>query len=263
MSNTVPFTDAHAIARLDFALILKNDLSDDERDQLALALQAHLDQFERLCTDDGSEDEPHIAFERKGGDDEVTESVHIHRNYVHVIWSDYRGWSFSRDGAIRYLQPVLDWVREGRLALSSVALAYRDVFFNETPDTYDVHEVLKVGSQYVAPKIFSSGQRWRHWLAWGHDERRDLPVAAYATLRIEAFPTGDDDVPLHCTEITHSQNLRWRDDAPLAKPSDDELRNVWNDARGANQTLIQELLTDDMLERIGLKEGTDERSLPH
>lgn len=263
MSNTVPFTDAHAIARLDFALTFKNDLSDEERDQLALALQAHLDQFERVGADDDGDDEFPIAFDRKGEDDEAMESVHIHRNYVHVAWSDYRGWSFSRDGAIGYLRPVLDWVREGRLALSSVTLAYRDVFFNETPDTYDAREVLKVGSQYVAPKIFSSGQRWRHWLAWGNEEHNEWPMVTFATLRIEAFPAGDDDAPLHCTEITHSQSQRWRDDAVLARPSDDELRNAWNDARGVNQALIRELLTDDMLERIGLKEGTNECSLPH
>lgn len=267
VSNTTPFTDAHAIARLDFALIFKKDLTDDERAQLALELQAHLDQFNRVEADNDDEgDEPSIAFDRTGEDDEVTESVHIHGNYVHVVWSDYRGWSFSRDSAIGYFQPVLKWVREGRLALSSISLVYRDVFFNETPDTYSASEVLKMGGQYVAQKIFSSGPRWRHWLAWRNSEAESLPVVTYATLRIEAdvvVPTGDDNASFHCTEIIHSQNLRWRDDALLTAPSDEELRKAWNSAHGANHALIQELITDDMLERIGLKEGSNERPLPH
>jgi len=261
VSNTNPFTEAHAIARLDFALIFQSNLSDEQRAQLALELQKHLDQFERMAEDDsGEDDEPVTAFERKGEGDEVTEVVHIHGNYAHVVWSDYRGWSFSRDGAIDYLRPVLQWVRDGRLVLTSVGLAYRDVFFNEEPDTYDAGDVLKIGSPYVAPKVFSSGTKWRHWLAWSDSNLVGASVRAQSTLHIEAnlLAVGEDEATIHCTEIAHRQNVRWGHAAVLTNPSDDDLRNAWDCAHRANHALIQELITDEMLERIGLKEGSNE-----
>ena len=260
MSNTRPFTEAHAIARLDFALIFQSDLSDEQRAQLAVDLQKHLDQLERAEEDEGEEDEPITAFERKGEGDEITEAVHIHGNYVHIVWSDYRGWSFSRDGAVSYLSPILQWIRDGRLALASVGLAYRDVFFNEKPDTYDARDVLKVGSPYVAPKIFSSGKKWRHWLAWDDFSLVDASVRARSILRIEATVLSADEgaATIHCTEIAHSQNVTWRNTPVLTNPSDDELRNIWDCAHHANRALIQELITEEMLERIGLKEGSDE-----
>jgi len=264
VSNTNPFTEAHAIARLDFALIFQNNLSDEQRAQLALELQKHLDQFERLVENDGSEDEePVIAFERKGEVDEVTEAVHIHGNYVHVVWSDYRGWAFSRDGAINYLRPVLRWIRDERLVLTMVGLAYRDVFFNDKPETYDTGEVLKIGSSYVAPKVFSSGKKWRHWLAWSDSNLGGASFRTQSTLRIEAdlLSVGEDEATIHCTEIAHRQSVRWGHAAALMNPSDDDLRNAWDCAHRANHALIQELITDDMLERIGLKEGSDECSL--
>lgn len=258
MSNTTPFTEAHSIARLDFALIFKGELSDEQRAQLALELQKHLDQFERVVEDDSDEDDDSVtAFERRGEGDEVTEVVHIHENYVHVVWSDYRGWSFSRDGAIDYLRPVLRWVRDGRLVLASVGLAYRDVFFNEDPDTYDAGDVLKIGSPYVAPKVFSSGEKWSHWFAWSDSNLVGTPIRAKSTLRIEAnlLTAGEDEASMHCTEIAHRQNIRWGHSVALTSPSDAELRNAWDCAHRANRALMQELITHEMLERIGLKEG--------
>lgn len=259
MSNTRPFTEAHAIARLDFSLNFRSELSDEQREQLSLALETHLNQFERAAADTDDEedgDESAIVFNRVGEDDEVTESVHIHGNYVHVVWSDYRGWSFSRDGALGYLQPVLASLRDGRLALSSVGLTYHDVFFNDVPDSYHAGDVLKTGSQFVAPKIFSSGQRWRHWLAWSNAEPENASLITNATLKIDAFSLSEDDSPLHCTAIVHSQSLRWRDDSLFANPADEDVIGAWDNARVANRALITELITDDMLERVGLKEGS-------
>lgn len=264
MSNTYPFTEAHAIARLDFSIALRNDLTGDEKGDLASAFQAHLTQFERQDIDDKEEaGEAFIAFDLKDQDGDVTESVHIHGNYVHVVWSEYRGWSYSRDSALQYLQPVLTLVRDGRLKLSSVGLAYNDVFFNDSLESYDANDVLRSDCRYLAPFVHSAGKRWHHWLAWGSEASDELALVTRSTLRVDASVTKpeDDSDPSHVTVIVHVQNIRWADDNALASPSNEDVQAAWDHAHGANNALMHEMITDDMLERIGLKEGSSERLL--
>ncbi|WIX23711.1 hypothetical protein PUV44_12270 [Xanthomonas arboricola pv. corylina] len=154
--STRPYTDAHAIARLDFALLFKKDLDAETQQDLVSRLASHLDKFglQRLAPNDSDdaldEDGDEVfAFARKDEDGDVVEEVHVHENYVHVIWSDYRGWLLSRDGAIERLGPAIDLIGSGTVEFAGVGLAYRDVFLTDEGALFDASKVFRKDSELL------------------------------------------------------------------------------------------------------------------
>lgn len=257
MSASRPFTDAHAIARLDFALVFSDHLAEELRNELQAGLRELLPEEVFEAQEDSDDGDRVYALQRKGQDDEVTEAVHVHAHYVHVVWFDYRGWSFSRDEAIKRLQPVLKMVRSGRLSLAASGLAYRDVFFNDDPSNYSAADVFRRDSRYLAPMAFESGGTWRHWLTW-MEPTPGADFKSYSSLGIDArvLPSeGEGDSGTHVTDIAHRQQIVGNQSGDVGVEwSDENLIRAWDAAHEVNQKVISGLLTTEMLRRIGLAE---------
>lgn len=265
--STRPYTDAHAIARLDFALIFTSELEDEAKARLGTSLEAHLkplglDPVGPEDEEDGDldDDEGALAFARKGEDDRVAEEVHVHENYVHVIWSDYRGWVLSRDGALERLAPVLDLIRSGALEVGAVGLAYRDVFLTDEASSFDAEALFRTVEGVVPPFLLRKGAKWRHWSGWAE------PVVAgdrwrnTCMLGIDVGERSQEDGPaVHVTEVIHRQRLSTAQDGGTVAV--DDLSALWDEAHNQNRWLVQRLVGDVMLELIGLKEGPNEHAM--
>lgn len=254
MANTRPFTEAHAIAWVDVAVIFEDKLSTDQQEDLRVAFAAILtdEGFSAAEPGDGGE----VAFERKGLGGEITEEVHIHRGYVHAMWNEYRGWTHTRDATIRRMGPVIERVRDGRLEAMGIGMAFRDVFLNETPDEYDMLDVFRPGSRFLPAIAFESGEVWKQSSNWVADTTySSLAIQAKIAFSEESDDSDDDDDGMHVTEILHRQSTYGNEDAdPSVEWSEDVVRERLNKLHQQNKDVMLELLSDEMISKIGLKE---------
>lgn len=261
MSNARPYTEAHAIARADLALLFSDDLADAQRAKLLEGLRALLTPlgFDELAdADEDDADESAVAFQRKGIDDEITEEVHLHENYAHVVSWDYRGWTNCRDSAVTHLQPVLELARDGGVKIICAGLAFRDVFFSDEPDAFSAQEIFSRGSRFLPPVTFSSGKTWRHTFNWREEATEEPGVEIYSSFSVDARERAkaeDEKATTHVTEIMHRQQIYGNNsEDPAVEWADDALRGKWDCAHRLNKALLSDLLSNEMSIRIGLKE---------
>lgn len=262
MGNTRPFTDAHAIAWIDLAILFRAKLSAEQQAYVRANFERILvpEGFEAARADDGGAG----AFERKGIAGEVTEEVHIHEQFVHLIWNEYRGWTFTLDAALKRVGFLLEDLRDGRIEPAGMGLAVRDVFFNDDPDTYQILDVFGADSRFI-PRIAyeCDDESWRQSVSYW-DARKDNPI--YSSVSIQArvaYPDSDDedkhsdtdDEGIHVTEIVHRQSIYGNKDAESAVEwSMNAVRERWSELHQRNKKLMFELLSDEMISTIGLRE---------
>jgi hypothetical protein len=251
VSNTKPFTEAHAIASVDFGLIFQDELPDKDRRALAMALTDHLKQFTRT---EGQGDGV-VVFRRKGeGEDDVAEEVHVHKDFVHAITFDYRGWLLTRNDLVDRLAPVIDKAREGELEPSSMGLTFHDVFVNDDPSSYSPSEVF-TSSSFLPEFVFEAGGMWRQSLQW--DDVLEANTRNFLAIEARNRPLEGDEEVAHFTEITHSQRLSGNQVISReVEWSYDSISRRLDHAHRRNKVLLMSLLSQDMIERIGLKEGS-------
>lgn len=236
-------------------------MGEDLRSEIQAELQV-LSPPESIHDVEQADDQETIqGWERRDEGGDVTEAVHLHAHYAHVVWFDYRGWSLSRDTSIKWLQPLLTRAMAGSLKLSGVGLAYRDVFFNDDVSAYRADDLLRRDSRHLPAISFDTGPQWRHGSSWAEqDIVAGLQVRRRHRLEIEAevlSEEGDDhgEPDLHMTEALHSQTLVVvGNSAGAVEWSEEVLGQLWDSARDANRKVVSSLLTREMLVKIGLTE---------
>ena len=263
---TQPYTAAHAIARLDFALIFSKKLEDGQRKSIAEALDGHLKAYglHAAVSEEGGvsedDDDDVVAFVRKGQDEQIAEEVHVHENYVHVVWSDYRGWVLSRDGALERLKPVIEMVEQGRLVLGGVGLAYRDVFITDDASQFSARSLFRSDGDLLPSFLMEKGAKWRHWTGW-HES--GTPTEKWRSFCMLGVDVGDrvqeDGQTIHVAEVVHRQRLSPTQEGEGIAVED--LSFLWNEAHKQNRFAMHRLIGDEMLELIGLKECQSEQSM--
>lgn len=268
VTNTRPFTEAHAVAGVDVAVVFEDKLSDIDQEELrsALASVVEAEDFVAATSDDGGE----LAFKRRGIDGETIEELHIRGAFVHTMWHEYRGWTRTREAALRRLAPVFDRIRSGRLKALGLGMAYKDVFVNEELAKYSVFEVFRANSRFIPPMTFESDEPlWKSSINWVAAAPDNGVHTTYSSLsmeaKIESFDDSEDededaeeDDSVHATEILHRQSIYRRDrnkKVDLAVEwSEDAIRGRLGLLHSQNKAVMLELLSDEMVSAIGLKE---------
>ena len=253
MGNARPFTEAHAIAAVDIALIFTDELSTAQRSSISDSLASHLTDFRRA--ESRKRKEKVIAFERRV-DDDLAEAVHIHGNYVHVISFDYRGWSITKGEMIGRIEPVFEMAQSQNVVIESAGLVFRDVFINEDPDTFAARDVFDPGSRFLPSIAFSAEKRWRSSFSW-RSEIKGLRVRSNLTLEASLDPIGEGGDDAHVTEITHRQEIFGNESGSSSFEWDAaQLSRKLDGAHQLNKDILADLLSSEMSSRIGLKEGS-------
>lgn len=256
VGNTRPYTAAHAVAAVDVALLLKDELTKGQVQLLRAQLGEILspEGFKRS----GSSDVPLVGFARKGIAGESTEELHVHKRFVHSYWTEYRGWTLTRDASIHRLEPVLALADQGQVEIAAIGLLYTDVFLNDDSNTYVATDVFKDASRFLPRFVFTAREFWETKSTWFDDLPGSDEHAVYSSITIEARSEDggeDSSVDRHVTEISHRQRIFCKEDRGGAALSDRGLiATVLNGAHSLNRSLMIELLSEDMLARIGLKE---------
>ncbi|MES2671787.1 MAG: hypothetical protein V4673_15385 [Pseudomonadota bacterium] len=197
-----------------------------------------------------------VAFKRKGIAGEVVEELHIHGAFVHIVCNEYRGWTFTRDTAIKRLTPLFSRLKDGRAKFSSAGMSFQDVFLSDDPGNYFLSDVFRVGNRFLAPAISEGHNRWKQDVSWVGKKTESAFVTADTFLKIEAKIASSDpeDKQSHVTEITHRQLASWKSGKVTALTDESYFREVLNELHCRNKSLLLELLNDEMISKIGLKE---------
>lgn len=269
---TSPFTGAHAIVFADFGLSVRKGFSKRSLASLQAAMEGPLleDGFRRLADSDcGGSDQLRFGYERlaPGVEQEVVETVHVHAGHVHVLLHEYRGWEVTRQTAMKRLGPVLDFFRASAFD-ARLVLAFRDAFVNKTPRRYSPLDVFKPNS-LLPMTVFEVGEFWHQQLTLVDDaaegeewERIFSRLSVEARVRrigketLEEGKAKKSDF-VHWTEITHRQQLVGNRKAAAEVEWSDEVVAARLDVmHRRNKVTMLELLSHEMLERIGLTEKT-------
>lgn len=253
MSNTRPFTEAHAIASVDFGLLFPADLPAKTRQLIARALTKHLGKASFVPSNPDEGDL--IGFERNSSADEhdLAEEVHIHDDFVHVVTYDYRGWSLTVEQLLSRLEPVFEMARQGKIAPQFVGLTFRDVFVNAQPASYSAEDVFSRQSRFLPAFSFDVGDTWRH-SSWWDENSKFNATRNFLTIdsRVRKPKVGKNT---HFTEITHGQRLSGnKSKTPEVTWSKEGLRSRLDQAHRGNKAVLGDLLCSDMIQQIGLEE---------
>lgn len=140
--------------------------------------------------------------------------------------------------------------------LTAVGLRYVDRFdFNGNVADYNVRGLIRNGSPHISENVKDHGPRWHNYTGW-FEEFSEIGTEALQQLNIDAVEQLDPK--LQIISITHNASVRKQYSGELDKYlefthiENSPIATFMNAAHNSNHKLLRELLTDDMLERIGL-----------
>lgn len=262
MANTRPFTDAHAIAWIDFGFAFRSSLDEELHGRVSSAFSDHLLGEDFAASDNHAEDDRDdgllFSLERHSPDGDLLEALHVHGSFVHLMLFEYRGWEATRDEAMSRLAPIVLLLQDGGPEARQM-LGVRDVFLSSEPDQYDIHDVFRA-NQYLPERVFATGRYWDQTLSFAEDASGAIDGKVFSRLAVEGrlvkAADGDEDGKFdHRTEIFHKQQAAGNDfDDPAVEWSVDLIRNRFDDMIGRNKRIMREMLSEDMAKRIGITE---------
>lgn len=253
MGKTRPFTEAHAIATVDVGLLFSKKLSTKAREDITSALKSHL-KSKKLRFVPSRSAEKTIVFRRKEAGD-TAEDVHVHSGFAHVIFFEYLGWALTRDAMVDRLFPILKLARDGELVLKSAGLVFRDIFFTDNADEFSASDVFAPSGRWLPSFAISGRSQWRNTAAW--TDRMESGLELKSTLTVKTSVESEDEPQrrLHVTEVTHQQEIVGNESAePAVEWSDARFRQRLDVAHNLNKSVLLDLLSVEMAQRIGLKE---------
>ena len=262
MANTRPFTEAHAIACVDVAVIFDSEIEDLLDSSISAAVDDHL-QAHKFVRKKQNKKSWVWQLLSEGG--ERLEEAHLHDGFMHVSSFQYRGWTNSRDLAVSRLSPVLALCRSGELTGVAQGLAIIDVFINDTGSDYEAREVFSEQSKVLSSTAFSGSGEWRQDLEWELESgavRANLSVTAREVDEDdgEGDPNSSEDAQAdgspqrskHVTRVALRLSSDGNFDADLSV--EETFKAELNRLHQLNKSVMLDLLSGDMSKAIGLRE---------
>jgi hypothetical protein len=246
---------------MDAGIGLRESLDVERVRALGAELQGALEGEGFLRATEDEDDELPVAFKRTNADGDVLETVHVHDDHIHVLAHEYRGWEFTRDQVVKRLAPALSLARSELCEPAGLMLVFRDRFITDKPEEYDPYEVFKP-NDFLPAAVFNHGALWTHQLALnfpvGQEDRPRLYSRLSVNAGVESVDENDEKFE-HSTDITHRQLMfRNREADVNVEWSEEQVKFRLDAMHLRNKELMLELLSEEMSDRIGLRETTDE-----
>uniref|UniRef100_A0A7C1T8F5 TIGR04255 family protein n=1 Tax=Agrobacterium albertimagni TaxID=147266 RepID=A0A7C1T8F5_9HYPH len=180
-------------------------------------------------------------------------------NSVSVHCMEYSRWTEVWPKAYRILAEIFQPCEQHLLPLMNVGLRYVDRFdFTNDPALYDARLLIRAGSPHIAPQVLDCGARWHSYTGW-FEFSKELGMEVLQQLNVDAVEQIGTKLPI--VSITHASLLRGQAPGQLdnfrrfTHMSDSMIARLMSVAHSNNQRLLREVLTDDMLNGIGLGLG--------
>jgi uncharacterized protein (TIGR04255 family) len=186
----------------------------------------------------------------------IAEEFSIERGAISYRNMSYTRWNAFRAKLRDLAKPALEIAAQGA-AVGSIRLEYRDVFLNSgEPAEADVGAVLRSASKYIAPHIFELRDLWHSHTGMFVSEpgvQRRLVQINVDSIDIANAP---GTKPRRAVAITTGvqDNFDPAADSQLENPSKaaDLVVERFESLHDYSKALLGQILTDTMIERIGL-----------
>lgn len=264
-----PLRGHNAIEQAIFAVVL-NDALDTARHK---AVAAALDRFSDELPGAGKMAEPDVVkihFGNRAPEPEITRfaagangreqwRVSIDANVVQVIFSEYSNFNHALGLALRYLSAVLEAAGPDYRA-TEVGLQFVDKFLYGIIDSedYDINELYRPMSRYLTAQARESGMYWHVFQGWF--EPRDARSRFLHQLNVSNTDLPDGQLAAiidyrgtlrQVVQPLSLDGLTEKDDAGKSV-----LEQSFRHLHVTNRAILEDLLTEDKLEQIGIRSRT-------
>lgn len=177
-------------------------------------------------------------------------------NSVSVHCMEYTRWTEVWPRVYGILAHIFRACDDQFLPLLNVGLRYVDRFdFKGSAAQYDANQLVRRNSPHVAQQVLARGFRWHNYTGW-FERSEKLGLDVLQQLNIDAIEQVGTKLPI--VSITHASLLRGQGFGDLdsfrrfTHMDNSQIAQFMSIAHDNNHKLLREVLTDDMLKRIGL-----------
>ncbi len=263
VSGTRPFTEAHAIAWVDFGFGFGRNLDRAGIGAVRRSLHSLLAHRGYGQSRRGRRGDVAAMYERRNHAGELVEAFHVHEEHLHIVLHEYRGWEQTKRRALDVLVPAIEIIQGLKIDVTKAGLVFRDIFINDDPTSYAASDVFK-DSDYLPRRSMGSNPFWSATFIEDieNDDQRDEQSGSwtqiFSKIVADARIRGNESDGLrHVTTLTHSQMLFVDRDEPgkLFAWDFDALSSAFDVMHDMNAMIVLDVLSNEMSERIGLKEA--------
>ena len=215
--------------------------------------------------------ETKIGFELRsfGLNGSVSWLVRVSNNTISIHCLDYLRWEPFLERTSKYLKKAFEILNGQGIGMSVVGLKCTDVFtYNGSDVAYDAKEMFRDDCPYIASKLLSSGELWHNHTGWfveANDVISDIDKADCVILNQIKVDSAYNTVKGKRTltaKIDHNQIYQTNDENSLIDSSNafdvSWVELLLNGLHVENKNVLQNLLVDEMQERINLRGGNSE-----
>ncbi|MCW8283963.1 TIGR04255 family protein [Agrobacterium sp. InxBP2] len=268
----VPKSGKHAIAEVVFGLVLDKAFEPNQIETLVKNHYRWKEHLPRVSRGGGVQlmfgsgfpppqiqmpMEASVSFERVNPDGTLNWRLKIEQNTIFVNCLDYTRWTEIWGTAREYLKLVVS-LTETEAKLTSALLQYIDVFeWNQSVDTFDIHELLRVGNEYIPASMGARGHLFHLHQGWYSSIETARRLVRVHVDGVEEFEfVGDPNNPHRVSPIvkidTYLQD-QLNEPVPTINAFDSGwIDSSFSDMHDENKNLLRAFLTDELCGRIGL-----------
>lgn len=267
MAKVRPFTEAHAIVRVECGIAFEAAMSEEQIERFAKFVEPRLEELGFASAEVASGNYKMLLFSTNstaGADpDEGLEAAFMGKNVLGFRFNEYRGWSHVVQTVLNRWAVLRGFIVESEgLKIRSVGLEFFDRFVTEDPEqTYDFESIFDASSPYLAGVRASSNEaQWESRHSWFSQRG---PLQVLSTLNIDARPVANsadekgseseaDPEPewVVVTDIEHRQQSFAPD---LSYDFEAHLPTHMEEMHDQNLALMSKLLNAEMRKRVGLE----------
>lgn len=196
-------------------------------------------------------------------DGTVAAMARISENVISVHWLQYERWEGARIFVQKTLAKILERVRGGGLAPTSIGLKFIDQFVCLDEAKYDAKQLFQTENGYIARDLFSVGSRWHSHTGQfvgelGGDE-------LLMQLNVDSSRQQNADTSRVMVQVDNTYMLRSSNPGSLTpyiaySGTGPEWTSLLNEMHDRNKTLLKTILHDSIQRRIGLvRDGGSEK----
>ena len=179
--------------------------------------------------------------------------LRLDNNLLSVSILDYLSWDDTLGKVLIYLRPILLSLPIMANPITAYGIRTIDRFtFTGRPDAARADLLLARGNIYVTPRTFGAGSDWHCNSGWFSDRLGDRVLhnlnVASNRLELSSIVTIDHNATIQLSSRRYSIE-------GLLQPSGDTpgMIDVFNSLHDQNKYILREMLTPEMLSKIGLE----------
>lgn len=196
---------------------------------------------------------PGISFERIKPNGDLAWRLRCEGNWMFVNCLEYTRWQEAWEIASAHMRSVLEVIGAEKVSIAGTLLQYIDVFdWTADPKSYDISELLDLGSDYVPRATSSYGLAWHLHQGWFEPVREPAPGRILHKAHFDALPEDEAGHPTVKLDTLLRSDFNDHISAQTFFDDGSALEGMFIDMHNRNKRLLSSLLTKAICEEIEL-----------